>query len=70
MASQWAAKSCYRLFVSSKGLSEDEINDKIDVGDVDFFIVVHISTLGCRFIGRFAQDDANNGIDIGNIDML
>ena len=48
------------------GAFQDDVDDSVDVGDVDFAIAVHVCRIGATIS---VQDDADDGIYICNIDL-
>ena len=48
------------------GALQDDVDDSVDVGDVDFAIAVHVCRIGATIS---VQDDADDGIYICNIDL-
>ena len=48
------------------GASQDDVDDGVDVGDVDFAITIHVSQKGATIS---AQNNVDDGIHISNIDF-
>ena len=48
------------------GASQDDVDDGVDVGDVDFAIAIHV---GSSIVTISAQNDIDDGIDVCNIDL-
>ena len=46
--------------------AQDDVNQGVDVGDVDFSVTVHV---GSNSVIISAQDDVDGGVYISNIDL-
>ena len=49
------------------GAVQDDVDEGVDVGDVDFAVTVHV---GSRSVTISAQNHVDDGIHIGNIDLM
>ena len=55
----------FLCFLIYKGLLQDDVKDGVDVGNVDFTVIVHI----IHHTTTATQDDVNHSVDVGNVDL-